>query len=254
MKKVILNYGSILIGLKILDDTLFKEIGKWEIKFEDIDLNKLPNAFIEDCFKYLESDLSKAFVSEFNRKFVAFSEDEMKVLFKDVKNVYNRYFINLEDHSLNQSSLNVFKDIFISDLKGKTDNEVLWRILQKYDSIKGQVSVQNLLKDIKDGIFNSSIEITSETACKLIPYFIKYNILKNQNEVFRKLIKAEFLGDEEFVKLLIANSNQIGKIFRSAEEKDKLDFQNTVIERISVGNEYEHLAKMLNLNTSEQSS
>ena len=129
-----------------------------------------------------------------------------------------------------------------------------WDILAIYDSNHSTISIINTLKNILSEIFTSKIEFKIDSAKKLIPYFIKYDLLKNHNDIFRLVIKNDFLSDSEFVTLLISNSEYLKNIYKNAIQSDKDGFRNLINQKREDNSEFESLAKSLDLRKSKSNS
>lgn len=249
--KIIENYEVLCQILEIKDATLLDELENWSIIYEDVDLNKIPQSFLSDCLKYSENKIAKGIISIFNERFASYEATDMKSLFKDEKNIYNKYFKNLNDQSLNQTSLNTFSEVLNDSLKEGKSKAYLWGILEKYEA-SSQLSIQNLLKDIRDDIYSSNIDLTVEMALKLVPHFLNYNLLTGENDLFRKILKVGFLENPDFVKFLQLNSEKIKPLYKAAEAEDRSGFKNTIIENMEEESAYAELAKSLGINTEKE--
>ena len=115
-----------------------------------------------------------------------------------------------------------------------------WNILSIYESNNSKISIINTLKNILSEISVSKIEFKLDSAKNLMPYFIKYDLLKQQKDVFRLIIKNEFLSDSKFIQILIANSEYIKNIYKDAIPSDKEGFRNLINERRENNSEFEN--------------
>ena len=129
-----------------------------------------------------------------------------------------------------------------------------WDILAIYDSNHSTISIINTLKNILSEILTSKIEFKINIAKKLIPYFIKYDLLKNHNDIFRLVIKNDFLSDSEFVSLLISNSEYLKNIYKNGIQSDKDGFRNLINEKREDNSEFENLAKNFDIRKSKVNS
>ncbi|MBK5214785.1 MAG: hypothetical protein JJE55_14120 [Flavobacteriaceae bacterium] len=250
--KLFNKYKMIKNSLNIENNMLLVELDNWEVDFEAIKIETLEDEFVSDCFDNRDLDISKVFIKEFN-KFNEFDEESYQEVFGNESDFYFRHFDKLEDISLNQTSLNVFKTSFINHLKENTTISHLWKkAFDKYEKNNTNLSVQNLLKDLRDEVLNSGLDFNVEKALFLIPFFIKYNLFEGCKDIFRKIFKVDFFSDNEYLSLILENSVQIKQLYKSANTDDKSDFRNTVNERREVGNEYDKIARLLDIKKSKE--
>ena len=246
------NYDLIKNSLNIEDDLLLNELNKWTFDKTKLDVNKLNEEFIDDCLNAPEINISKDLMQVFNDEFKNLDKEGYETIFDDGKNIYFKYFNSLNIENLTQTSLDIFESKMVEKLKssGKIEYQ-WWNILAIYESNNSTISITNTLKNILDEILNSKIELNIEIAKKLIPYFIKYDLLKEKNEVFRLIIKNEFISESEFIQLLINNSDYIKDIYRNAIQSDKDGFRNLINENREDNSEFENLAKCLDIRKSK---
>ncbi|WP_434979655.1 hypothetical protein [Daejeonia sp. YH14] len=77
----------------------------------------------------------------------------------------------------------------------------------------------------------SKIELKVEYAKIVLPYFIKYSLLDKQSDIFRLIIKNEFLSNSDFIQLLISNSESIKILYAAAIKTDKDNFRHLLNEK-----------------------
>ncbi|WKL44120.1 P-loop NTPase fold protein [Flavobacterium sp. ZE23DGlu08] len=249
------NYDEIKGGLGIDDNLLINEFNKWEVDKNKLDINKLSDLFINDCLNSSDLRISKDLFEVFNMEFKNLDNEAYGTVFDDGTDVHFKYFKHLEFDNLSQTSLDVFGNKLIEKLKSnKAIDNNNWDILAIYDSNHSTISIINTLKNILSEIFTSKIEFKIDSAKKLIPYFIKYDLLKNHNDIFRLVIKNDFLSDSEFVTLLISNSEYLKNIYKNAIQSDKDGFRNLINQKREDNSEFESLAKSLDLRKSKSNS
>lgn len=249
------NYDEIKGGLGIDDNLLINEFNKWEVDKNKLDVNKLSDLFINDCLNSSDLRISKDLFEVFNMEFKNLDNEAYGTVFDDGTDVHFKYFKHLEFDNLSQTSLDVFGNKLIEKLKSnKAIDNNNWDILAIYDSNHSTISIINTLKNILSEIFTSKIEFKIDSAKKLIPYFIKYDLLKNHNDIFRLVIKNDFLSDSEFVTLLISNSEYLKNIYKNAIQSDKDGFRNLINQKREDNSEFESLAKSLDLRKSKSNS
>ena len=242
------KYQEIKESLKIDDNELITELNKWKINKDNLDVNKLDDEFLKDSIANLDFKITKDFLEVFNSDFKNFYKDTYETVFDDESDIHFKYFEYLELESLTQESLNVYENKFIELLKSNnTIDKQWWRILKKYDENNADLSVVNTLKNIRDQILNSSITLNLEVAKLILPYFLKYDLLSNQKDIFRLIIKNEFLSDSDFVKFLISNSDFAKNIYQQAPPTDKDGFRNTINEKRESNDLLEQLAKKIDI-------
>lgn len=245
---IINNYQEIKDSLKIDDSKLITELNKWEINKDNLDVNKLDDEFISDSIKNLDSRMTKDLIQVFNTDFKNLDRDSYETVFDNESDVHFKYFEHLELASLTQESLNVYENKFIELLKSDSEiNKQWWNILKKYDENNADLSVINTLKNIRDQILNSSITLDVEAAKLILPYFVKYDLLSNQKDIFRLIIKNEFLSDSDFAKFLISNSDFAKNMYQQAPTTDKDGFRNTINEKRESNDVLEQLAKKIDI-------
>ena len=246
--EVINKYEEIKNSLKIEDSGLITELNKWEINKSSLDVDQLDDEFLKDSIANLDFRITKDFLEVFNSDFKKFSKDTYETVFDNESDVHFKHFEHLELESLTQESLDVYENKFIELLKsGNEINEQWWNILMKYDENNAGLSVINTLKNIRDQILNSLICIDVEVAKLILPYFVKYDLLSNQRDIFRLVIKNEFLSDNDFVKFLISKSDFIKDMYQQAPSTDKDGFRNTINEKRESNEVLEQLAKNINI-------
>ncbi|WP_314296814.1 P-loop NTPase fold protein [Capnocytophaga gingivalis] len=246
------KYQDIKEALQIDDNSLLKELNKWKI--EKLNVNTLDNEFLSDCFKNEELEISNTVSSVFNEDFSNLDKEDYEKVFDNTGNdVHFKFFQYLKDESLTQLSLDVFETRFIEMLEQNSNiKEQWWNILENYDTKNSSISIINLLKNILGKITNSKIELSLEITNKLLPYFFKYNLLTSQKDVFRLVIKNEFLSDTTFIKLLIENSEKLKELYRIASKEDKDGFGNLLNEQRDSNVDIDNLAKSIDIRRTKE--
>lgn len=254
IQSLINRYQYIKKALQIDDNSLLKELNKWEIERDKLDVNTLDNEFLSDCFKNEKLEISNVVSSVFNEEFSNLDKENYEMVFDNTgNNVYFRFFKHLEPKNLTQGSLDTFKTKFI-ELLEQSDNidEQWWNILEIYNTNDSLISVKNSFKDIQDKITNSKIELSLEITNKLLPYFFKYDLLTSQKDVFRLVIKNEFLSDTTFIKLLTKNSEKLKELYRIASKEDKDGFRNLLNEQRDSNVDIDNLAKSIDIRRTKE--
>jgi len=254
IQSLINRYQYIKKALQINDNSLLKELNKWKIEKDKLDVDRLDDEFLSDCFENKELEISNAVSSVFNEDFSNLDKEDYEKVFDNTGNdVHFRFFKHLKDKNLTQLSLDVFKTKFIELLEHNNNiKEQWWNILKIYDVNNSSISVVNMFKDIKDKIINSKIELSLEIANKLLPYFFKYDLLTSQKDVFRLVIKNEFLSDTTFIKLLIENSEKLKELYRIASKEDKDGFRNLLNEQRDSNVDIDNLAKSIDIRRTKE--
>lgn len=248
------KYQDIKEALQIDDNSLLKELNKWKIEKNKLDLDTLDNKFLNDCFENEELKISNIISSVFNENFSSLDKENYEMVFDNTgNNVYFRFFKHLEPKNLTQGSLDTFKTKFI-ELLEQSDNidEQWWNILEIYNANNSLISVKNLFKDTQDKITNSKIELSLEITNKLLPYFFRYDLLIEQKDVFRLVIKNKFLSDTTFIKLLIENSEKLKELYRIASKEDKDGFRNLLNEQRDSNVDIDNLAKSIDIRRTKE--
>ena len=249
------KYTEIKGSLGIVDDLLLKEFNKWELTKDKLNVDELSEEFINDCLNTRELRITRDFLWVFNEEFKNLDSEGYKTVFNDGTDVHFKYFKYLEIDNLTQTSLDVYESKLIEKLKSNSKIEPQrWNILALYEANNSRISIINVLKNILGEILVSKIDLKLETAKTLIPYFVKYDLLKNQNDVFRLVFKNEFLSDSEFLTLLISNSEYIKYIYKNAIQTDKDSFRNLINEKREDNSEFEELAKRIDIRKSKTTS
>lgn len=246
------KYDLIKNSLNIEDNLLLTELNKWTIDKTKLDVNKLNEEFFNDCLNAPEYSITKDLLQVFNDEFKNLDKEGYETVFGDGTDIHFKYFNSINLENLTQTSLDVFESKQIEKLKSSSTIESQWwNILTIYESNNSTISITNTFKNILDEVLNSKIEFNLQIAKKLIPYFIKYDLLKEKNEIFRLIIKNEFLSDSEFIQLLINDSSYIKDIYKVATQSDKDGFRNLINEKREDNSEFESLAKFLDLRKSK---
>lgn len=242
------KYSEIKDNLKIEDSSLLKELNKWEIDKDKFNVNELSDEFIDDCIENSELRISKDFLEVFNTNFKYLDKESYEIVFDDETEIHFKYFRLIELENLTQESLNIFEKKLIEKLTSTNEiNKQWWEILKIYDFNNTNISIVNTFKNLLDKIMTSKIDLKVEYANILLPYFIKYKLLDKQSDIFRLLIKNEFLSNSGFLQLLTSNSEYIKDIYRNAIRTDKEGFRNLLNEKRDEHDEFENLAKLLDI-------
>lgn len=252
IKNLINKYEEIKENLKITDNKLILELNKWETDNSKFDIDNIDVEFICDCLSNDELSISRNFLKAFNDTFTALSKEDYETVFRTDSNIHFEYFENLELESLTQLSLDVFESVLIEKLKDNSLTEKHWNVLKKYDENNLELSIVNTLKNIRDQILNSSITLNVQVAKLVLPYFIKYNLLSNQKDIFRLIIKNEFLSDSDFVNLLVTNSDFAKNMYQQASTTDKDGFRNIINEKREENSLLETLAKSIDIRKTKE--
>ena len=254
IQSLINRYQYIKKALQIDDNSLLKELNRWSIEKNKLNVNTLDDEFLNDCFENEELEISNAVSSVFNEDFSNLDKEEYEKVFDNTGNdVHFKFFQYLKDKTLTQLSLDVFETRFIELLEQNSNiKEQWWNILEVYDTKSSYISLINLLKNILGKITNSKIELSLEITNKLLPYFFKYDLLTSQKDVFRLVIKNEFLSDTTFIKLLIENSEKLKELYRIASKEDKDGFRNLLNEQRDSNVDIDNLAKSIDIRRTKE--
>jgi hypothetical protein len=245
------KYDEIKESLAIEDSLFLTEINKWTVDKTELNVNELSDEFINDCLSFPDLKISKDFLQVFNEEFKNLDKQGYETVFDNGIDIHFKYFNQLDLKNLPQTSLDIFESKLIEKLKSDIAiNAQFWDILKIYDSNNMNISIVNSLKNILDEILTLKIEFKIDIAKELLPYFIKYNLLNMQNDIFRIIIKNEFLSDSEFINLLISNSDYTKNIYKNAMETDKEGFRNLINEKREDNSEFESLANCLDIRKS----
>jgi len=249
------KYSEIKNNLKIEDNSLLKELNKWGIDKDKFDVNELSDEFIDDCLENPELRISKDFLKVFNTEFKNLDKESYETVFDNGTDIHFKYFRQIELENLTQESLNVFEDKLIEKLiSTNVINKQWWNVLEIYESNNSNISIVNTFKNILDKILTAEIDLKVEYTNILLPYFIKYQLLDKQSDIFRLIIKNEFLSNSDFLQLLISNSDSIKTLYAAAIKTDKDNFRNLLNEKREENLEFETLAKVLDIRKSKSKS
>ncbi|WP_261512632.1 KAP family NTPase [Chryseobacterium paludis] len=247
IKKLIDNYDKIKSSLKLKDDQLLNELDEWKVENSDLFLGDLSDEFIDDCFNYNDFSISKSFIEKFNREFQSLDNDGYIAVFDSENNIHFKYFDYLGTMSLTQSSLDVFKERFLSKIQEGKDSEHWWKILDKYEANNPNLSIENSLKDIRDQFLNGNIELNLATAQKILPFFIKYDLLDPSTDIFRTIIKNSFLNNNEFLDILLQYTDYLKNLYQATVQGQKDGFRNIINEKRDSNKKLEQLAKQIGI-------
>ncbi|MET3538478.1 hypothetical protein [Chryseobacterium limigenitum] len=247
INKLIENYGKIKSSLKLKDKQLLNELNEWTVVNSDLLLEDLSDEFIDDCFKYSDLSISKSFIEKFNQEFQGLDNDGYKIVFNSEKDIHFKYFGYLDSMSLTQSSLDVFKERFLLKIQENKDDERWWKIFNKYEANNSKLSIENSLKDIRDQFLNGHIELNLGTIQKILPFFIKYNSLDSSTDIFRTIIKNNFLDNNEFLDILLQNGDYLKNLYQATAQNQKDGFRNIINEKRDSNHKLEQLAKQIGI-------
>lgn len=249
---LIRKYNDIKSSLTLEGDTLLNELSKWNYNFKDFSFENVDDIFVDDCLNYNELDISKKFITEFNAEFQFKTEEEYYSIFQDENNTFFKYFKHLDKLSITQESLNVFDNLFNKQLQKGLPKQLWWGILDKVQRAQREdLSIAYLLKNIRDKIKEPKINWNSDNiqlVLKTLPYLLMdINVLLSDTEIFRLILKIEFLSNPDYVNLLIENKNNLKKIFDSINKKDKEVFVNTINEKKLENEQINELSEALGI-------
>ncbi|MDG2430871.1 P-loop NTPase fold protein [Flavobacterium sp.] len=244
--QLIKNYQVIKSSLKIVDSSLLEEINRWELDKTKLEINELDDNFVNDCFDNQDLRISKYFIEKFNEEFKNLDEEGCQEVFDNHSNIHSKYFQKLSLDSLTQISLDIFEKKILENLSTNVLLGNLKIALEVYDSNNTSLSIINTLKNVVDQYLILNVSLDVSIANVILPYFIKHNLLSGKNDVFRLIIKNEFLSDNDFVKLLIDNSNVIKELYQKASA-EKEGFRNTINEKRENDESIEELAKLIDI-------
>ena len=74
-----------------------------------------------------------------------------------------------------------------------------------------------------------------------------------QTDVFRLILKNEFLSDSDYVTLLISNSEYVKGVYQKASKQDKDGFRNIINDGRDDNDLIEKLGKALDIRKSKES-
>jgi hypothetical protein len=250
--KLVNKYKEIKKSLEIESDQLLKELDNWLTDKSEINIDDLDDEFIIDCFKYRDIELSALFIEKFNEDFKNSDEDLFKVVFGDGNNIYFKFFKYLNSESLTQTSLDVFQNqLFIKIKEGKTTNQ-WWEIFEKYESNNTQLSIVNVLKNLRDQFLHSNLDLTIETANIFLPYFIKYDLLGDTTDIFRTIIKNTFLTNDAFNNILLTNYEYVKSLYQNSSQDERDGFRHTINEKREEFDSLNKLAKFIGIKKSDK--
>lgn len=246
------NYEKIKSSLSLKDDQLLNELNKWSVEKSDLVLEDLDDEFIDDCFKDSDLSISKSFIEKFNQEFQSLDTDGYKTVFNSENDIHFKYFEYLDISSLSQSSLDVFKEQFLSKIQEGKDDEHWWKIFNKYEANSSNLSIENSLKDIRDQFLNGHIELRIGTAQKILPLFIKNNLLDPSTDVFRTIIKNTFIINNEFLNILLQHSDYLKNFYQATAQNQKDGFRNIINEKRDSNEKLEQLAKLIGIRKTKE--
>lgn len=229
---------------------MLNELNKWEVEKSNLildDLDDLDDEFINDCFMYDDLKISKSFAEKFNQEFQSLSNDSYKTVFGSENDIHFKYFNYLDPVSLTQSSLDAFKEGFLTKIQENKDDKHWWKIFEKYEANNSKLSIENTLKDIRDQFLNGHIELNLGTAQRILPLFIKYNLLDSSKDIFRTIIKNNFLDNNEFLDILLLHGDYIKNLYQATAQNQKDGFRNIINEKRNNNEKLEQLAKQIGI-------
>ncbi|AZI32718.1 P-loop NTPase fold protein [Kaistella carnis] len=246
------KYKIIKESLDVPGEALLKELDRWPVDKTKLKLDELDDIFIEDCFTYDQFSISKSFIDKFNTEFNGLNDEDYNIVFDADTDIHFRYFQFLSGDSLTQSSLDVFKKRLLDKIEKGEADENWWKILLKYESNNSKLSIVNTLKDIRDQFLSNQIELDLETAKRILPIFINYNILDSSLDIFRTIIKNGFLNDGEFIDILLENKLFIKNLYQSTTSSQKEGFRNILNEKRGDSSKLEEIAKDIGIRRAKE--
>ncbi|MFN4364130.1 P-loop NTPase fold protein [Chryseobacterium hispalense] len=241
------NYDKIKSSLNLKDEQLLNELNRWSVEKSDLVLEDLDDEFIDDCFKYSDLRISKSFIEKFNQEFQSLDTDGYKSVFDSEDDIHFKYFDYLDISSLTQSSLDIFKERFLLKIQEGKDGMDWWKIFYKYEGNNSNLSIENSLKDIRDQFLNGHVELNLVTAKKILPLFIKYNLLDPSTDVFRTIIKNSFLSNNEFLDILLEHGDYLKNLYQATVQGQKEGFRNIINEKRDSNEKLDQLAKQIGI-------
>lgn len=226
LKKSLMNYDTISNNLALESKVILEKWERWNQYIDDVtmeDIPLLPLSLIDamkvnDQLKISEyclnlvSDYLKNLSQDAWKQSLASDDFDLKLL-----EVYHPlllpFFVDafkecMHDYALDDSKTQIPKNISEKAVEILTD--------MKYD-----VSV--IFKDIRDVLIDNSC-ITIEKLKYFGGFLFKYGHLEDKRQIFYKVIKSEYLGDESIIRMLVAYKEKIREIL--AQDENPSDFKN----------------------------
>lgn len=253
--KVILRYGITKQSLGILDPLILEEINNWDFNFDEIEIEKLDDNFMNDCWTLREIEISKALFKRLNTDFKRRINEVPSGIFDSEEDFFFRHFTKLSDESLTQTVFDILSKKFIEKLKVRNPNNTWWDVQGRFEEIEN-VSTVDHWKDVRDGIKSNEIEWgekNMEKVLKTLPFFFKnLSTLESDDDLFRKIFKNEFLSDTDYISLLLKNAKKMKILYKSVPYESKEPFRNNINDMREKNNEIDQLAKELDIRKSKK--
>lgn len=226
IKDVLRHYEMITNCLSLEPAVILKNLERWERFINSVtaaDVTSLPLSLIdamkvndqlrisEYCLS-LVSDYLKALSQDDWKQSLALSDFNFKLL-----EVYHPLLLPFFVDAFKECMHNYALD----DSKTQIPKNISEKAVEILADIKYDVSV--IFKDIRDVLIDNSC-ITIEKLKYFGDFLFKYGHLEDKRQIFNKVIKSEYLGNESIVRMLVAYKETIRKIF--AQDENPSDFKN----------------------------
>lgn len=229
------NYSKIKERLNPKTESLIKslDIGDYSLEALSTNINDIDSVFVNDCIKLdkenIECGILNVLKKALNYSFEEFGDDDIKNVFEEQSGIFFDYFNLIEDDYLTQNSFNIFQKVFKEKFYEDSLNEKMWNILDQYQS-NNDFEIKTLFGEIKDDLFSGREIIDLRRTKKVLPYFFNQNILMEEENVFSKVLKSEFLKDKSFVLLLNKFKKDVEYIYKNATNAEKKPFRKLALE------------------------
>lgn len=226
LKKSLIHYESISNNLALESKVILEKWERWNQYIDDVtmeDIPLLPLSLIDamkvnDQLKISEyclnlvSDYLKNLSQDAWKQSLASDDFDLKLL-EAYHPLLLPFFVDAFKECMH--------DYALDDSKTQIPKKILEKSLEILADMKYDVSV--IFKDIRDVLIDNSC-VTIEKLKYFGGFLFKYGHLEDKRQIFNKVIKSEYLGDESIIRMLVAFKETIRKIL--AQDENPSDFKN----------------------------
>lgn len=228
IKDVLMNFDKILLKTEIASELLLKKWSQWSKHFNTVqakDVKSLPLILAEECTK-TDNELTR-YILSLAQDFLSTVEQQTwkQSLLKDD---YNWKLLKIYHPKLLPFFVDAFKECLRNYAIGETTekiptatvNEVIVILKEQGYDLKG------IFREIRD-VFINNANINKDKLKYFGKWLFEYGRLQDKQESLSKILRSEFLDDNEIVALILKYPDQVVAIVMKSN--DNSDFVNKLM-------------------------
>lgn len=226
IKDVLRHYEMITNCLSLEPAVILKNFDRWERFIDSVtaaDVTSLPLSLIDAMKVNGQLRISEYCLSLVSDYLKNLSQDDWKQSL--ASGDFNLKLLEVYHPLLLPFFVDAFKesmhDYALDDTKTRIPKNISEKTIEILGDMKYDVSI--IFKDVRDVLIDNSC-VTMEKLKYFGDFLFKHGHLEDKRQIFNKVIKSEYLGDESIVRMLVAYKETIREIL--AQDENPSDFKN----------------------------